>query len=121
MRIFVIGLVATFGALVTACDIEESVENPVESNVESAGSVLRLDPSLNALVPLDATVEKVAGGFEFIEGPVWMPGPQGRLLFSDVPANTVYSWSEDQGSEVFLQPVTPDESEQRVGCHAHKE
>ncbi len=111
MRNFVTGLVVTLVGLVAACEIEKPVEDSVESNVESAGSVVRLDPALNVLVPLDATIEKVAGGFGFIEGPVWMPGPQGRLLFSDIPANTVYSWSEDKGSEVFLQPVAPDESD----------
>jgi gluconolactonase len=111
MRIFAIGFVATVAVLVTACDVEKPVENLVESDVGSVGSVLRLDPALNALVPLDATVEKVAGGFEFIEGPVWLPGLPGRLLFSDIPANTVYSWSEDVGSEVFLHPVMPEESD----------
>lgn len=85
-------------------------ENPAEPIVESAGTVVRLDPALDALVPIDAAIEKVADGFGFIEGPVWMPGPQGRILFSDIPANTVYSWSEDKGTEVFLQPVTPDDS-----------
>lgn len=107
VRKFAIVFLGTLVGLVAACDFE----NPVESNVESAGSVVRLDPALNALVPIDAIVEKVAGGFEFIEGPVWMPGPQGRLLFSDIPANTIYSWSEDGGLEVFLQPVTPDGSD----------
>jgi gluconolactonase len=87
------------------------IENPVESNVESAGTVVRLDPAVNALIPIDAVVEKVADGFGFIEGPVWMPGPQGRILFSDIPANTVYGWSEDEGTQVFLQPVTPENSE----------
>lgn len=106
-----IGFVTTLVGLFTACNLEKPVENQVVSNVESAGSVVRLDPALNVLVPNDAIVEKVAGGFEFIEGPVWMPGLQGRLLFSDVPANTVYSWSEDEGLEVFLQPVTPDDSD----------
>lgn len=51
------------------------IENPVESNVESAGTIVRLDPAVNALIPIDAVVEKVADGFGFIEGPVWMPDP----------------------------------------------
>lgn len=33
-------------------------------------------------------VEKVADGFQFTEGPVWMPGI--GLLFSDIPADTIY-------------------------------
>jgi gluconolactonase len=31
-------------------------------------------------------------------------------LFSDIPANTVYRWTEGEGSEVFLHPVMPDDS-----------
>jgi gluconolactonase len=63
------------------------------------------------LVPIDARVEKVAGGFEFTEGPVWIPGQPGRLLFSDIPANAVYSWSTEAGTTLFLQPVMPDDSQ----------
>ena len=33
-------------------------------------SIVRLDPALDALIPRDAAVEKLAGGFTFIEGPV---------------------------------------------------
>ena len=39
----------------------------------------------------DAVVEKVAGGFKFTEGPVWISGG-GYLLFSDIPANVIYKW-----------------------------
>jgi gluconolactonase len=93
--------------LVTACDIEQSTENPVATNVESADSVIRLGAAINELVPADATVEKVASGFEFVEGPVWMP--DGRLVFSDIPANKTYSWSADGGLQVLLNQVAPDD------------
>jgi gluconolactonase len=76
--------------------------NEVSSPV-TAGSVLRLQPAFDKLVPADAVIEKIAGGFQFIEGPVWM---NGRLLFSDIPANAVYSWSEQTGAEIFMQPVS---------------
>ncbi|MCX7798422.1 MAG: SMP-30/gluconolactonase/LRE family protein [Melioribacter sp.] len=46
-------------------------------------------------------VEKIADGFQFVEGPVWKDG---SLLFSDIPANTVYKWSPDSGIKVFLRP-----------------
>jgi len=52
-------------------------------------------------VPEGATVEKVAGGFQFTEGPIWY---QERLLFTDIPANTVYQWTPEDGSSVFLKP-----------------
>ncbi|MGL5074587.1 MAG: SMP-30/gluconolactonase/LRE family protein, partial [Waterburya sp.] len=47
-------------------------------------------------------VEKVATGFEFTEGPVWHP--DGFLLFSDIPANTIYQWQPKQETEIFRQP-----------------
>ncbi|OFW45003.1 MAG: hypothetical protein A3J28_06835 [Acidobacteria bacterium RIFCSPLOWO2_12_FULL_60_22] len=34
--------------------------------------VIRLDPALDSIVPPDAKVEKVAGNFGFLEGPVWV-------------------------------------------------
>jgi len=111
VRKLAIVFVAALLGLVTACDIENCAENPVVANTESAGSVVRLDSALNGLVPTDASVEKVADGFEFVEGPVWMPGPEGQLVFSDIPANKTYSWSEDGGLQVLLNPVTPDDSE----------
>ncbi|MEG8945933.1 SMP-30/gluconolactonase/LRE family protein [Rosettibacter firmus] len=46
-------------------------------------------------------VEIIAGGFQFVEGPVWKDG---SLLFSDIPANTVYKWAPDSGIKIFLRP-----------------
>ena len=54
----------------------------------AARTITRLDPALDALVPADAVVEKVAGGFQFTEGPLWRPS-EGRLWFSDVVGNVL--------------------------------
>ena len=66
------------------------------------GKIVRLDPALDALLAKDAHVEKLAVGFHWAEGPVWMPG--GCLLFSDVPMNTIFKWQETQGISIFIQP-----------------
>lgn len=51
----------------------------------------------------DAQVDKVADGFQFTEGPVWMP--EGYLLFSDIPADTIYRWVPGEAqAQVFRQP-----------------
>jgi len=47
-------------------------------------------------------VKKVAGGFKFTESPVWHP--EGFLLFSDIPADTIYKLQPDQKAEIFRQP-----------------
>jgi gluconolactonase len=51
-----------------------------------------------------AAVEKVGGGYKFIEGPVWFDADGGYLLFSDIPADTMYKWSLRGGFGTFRQP-----------------
>ncbi len=67
---------------------------PPAATVATAASVVRRDPGLDAIIPSGATLEKLAGGFEFLEGPVWVP-EGGFLLFSDPNANNVYRWTPD--------------------------
>lgn len=62
-------------------------------------TVIRATPGLDAIVPADLSIEKLAEGFLFTEGPVWHP--DGYLLFSDPNANTIYRWSEDDGVSVY--------------------
>lgn len=66
---------------------------------EVAPAVTRIDPAVNAIVPLDAKLEKLAGDFTFTEGPVWMP--DGYLLFSDPNQNVIYRWNPDGQVSVF--------------------
>jgi gluconolactonase len=65
----------------------------------TAARVTRVDPAIDAIVPKDAQIEKLAEGFLFTEGPVWIP--DGYLLFSDPNANTIYRWSDAEGLSVF--------------------
>jgi gluconolactonase len=67
---------------------------------ESVGAtVVRLDPGLDRIVRQGTRLEKLAGGFQFTEGPIWHP--DGYLLFSDPNANTIYRWSPEGGVSVF--------------------
>jgi gluconolactonase len=66
--------------------------------------IIRRDPALDAIVPPAARLEKLADGFLFTEGPVWVPRTattEGYLLFSDPDANTIYRWSPDGQVSVF--------------------
>jgi gluconolactonase len=60
----------------------------------------RLDSSLDALVTPGTKFEKVAGGFLFTEGPVWVRDG-GYLLFSDPNNNLIYRWSPDDGVSIY--------------------
>jgi len=67
------------------------------------GKIVRLDPRFDLLVPRDAVLEKVAGGFAWVEGPVW-DRKVGYLLFSDIPNNSVFKRQEGAGVSLFLKP-----------------
>ncbi len=65
------------------------------------GEVVRVQPELDAIIDADTKMEKLADGFQFIEGPVWHPG--GYLLFSDPNANVIYKYSPmTKNVEVFI-------------------
>jgi len=63
----------------------------------------RWDPAMDAIVPKDWKVEKLAEGFGWAEGPIWVKSG-GYLLFTDVPGNKMWKWSEKAGLEKFLDP-----------------
>jgi gluconolactonase len=72
------------------------------------GSVSRLDPGIDKLLPTDAKLEKLAEGFDWIEGPVWVKGKgkqPGYLLFSEIPLNSIYRWEEGKGVSLVLKPA----------------
>jgi gluconolactonase len=57
------------------------------------------DPRLARIVPDDMRLERVAGGFEFTEGPVWTR--DGALLFSSPNTNAIYRWTPTGSMTVF--------------------
>lgn len=67
------------------------------------GSIERLDGALDAIISTEANVEVLGEGYIWSEGPVWVEEQQ-MLLFSDVPKNTIYKWTEENGVEVYLTP-----------------
>ena len=70
---------------------------------DTVGAFEALHESFFDLVPQYATVELLAEGFTWAEGPVWIPTGE-YLLFSDVPENIVYRWDSGRGLEPFLSP-----------------
>lgn len=74
----------------------------------SAGTIARMDPSVNELIPAGATIEKLAGGMGFTEGPLWMKA--GYLLFSDVTGNKIWKWTPGSDkAESYLEKSGADE------------
>ena len=73
--------------------------------------IARKDAALDAIIPADAKLERVAEGFTFTEGPVWVDagdgalGPEaasGYLLFSDPNNNTIYRCTSEGDVQVYM-------------------
>lgn len=92
---FAIPLLAMLAACATA-------EAPPQHS-PAIGRLTTFDASFQDVVAADARIEKIAEGFTWSEGPAWIRAG-GYLLFTDVPENTLYRWSERDGLSVFLKP-----------------
>jgi gluconolactonase len=55
----------------------------------------------NHILPKNATLERVATGFTWTEGPVWV---RGRLFFADITSNSIREWTPGAGVSIFAQP-----------------
>ncbi len=74
-----------------------------QAEYKTIGSVERMDPALDNIISPNAKAEIIADGFEWSEGPLWIEKEK-MLLFSDVPLNTIYKWTEENGKEIYLKP-----------------
>ena len=76
---------------------------PSEVNVE----VVRNDPAIDEIVGQNPKVHKLAEGFKFTEGPIWIKNG-GHLLFSDPNSNSIYKFTPNVNEtgklEVFRNP-----------------
>src|SRR5688572_27819029 len=90
--------------LFLACNNEDKpATSEQQSNYKTMGTVERLDAGLDSINSTDVKPEIIADGFEWSEGPLWIE-KHNMLLFSDVPTNTIYKWTEAKGKEVYLKP-----------------
>ena len=51
----------------------------------------------------DVVLEKLGGGFQFTEGPIWHPYEH-HLTFSDMPGDEMRRWSAAGGVKTFRKP-----------------
>jgi len=73
------------------------------TGARTIGKLERLDPRFDQLIAPDTKIEKLAEGFAWSEGPIWIKDG-GYLVFSDVISNTVFKWKEGEGITEFLKP-----------------
>lgn len=77
--------------------VESQEVHPAAAWGQRLVQIYRHDSRLDAALSTNATVQVLASGFQWTEGPVWIaegdrPG-EGYLLFSDVKANKIFRWT----------------------------
>lgn len=85
-----------------------------QTTYKTVGVIERYDSAISKILSLDAKAEIIAEGFKWSEGPLWVEKHQ-MLLFSDVPTNTIFKWTEAKGKEVYLTPSGYTSSVERGG------
>jgi gluconolactonase len=80
----------------------------------SCWRIRRIHGAVDAIIPPVPIAEKVAGGFGFTEGPVWV---RDGLLFSDIPNNVILKWDPSGSISEFLKPSGYDGSDAPQGSH----
>lgn len=101
------------GAILQSCG-GENIDSQQEAGSDSFD---RVSVKFDSLVPVDATIEKLADGFAFTEGPVW-DRRNNQLYFSDLRSNAIHTWSDADGLNTFLKPVfTGDAGHESVGSN----
>ncbi|MGB6300255.1 MAG: SMP-30/gluconolactonase/LRE family protein [Rivularia sp. (in: cyanobacteria)] len=84
--------IATYGLLLGLLSLQSSCGNS-EANTSKTSNI----------VDDNTKVEKLFSGLKFTEGSVWHP--DGFLLFSDIPADTLYKWTTNDKLTIFRRPA----------------
>ena len=66
------------------------------------------------LIPADLKIEILAEGFGWSEGPLWLSA-ENKLIFSDIPSNSIFEWTEKGGTKLYLKPAGYTGKEKRGG------
>ena len=101
-RILVIMLFIGFGCSPTNQDTKTKTEE-VPDKSKTVGSIEKFDAQLDNIILSEASIEVLAEGFDWTEGPLWVEDG-GYLLFSDIPPNQVHKWKEREGVSLYLEP-----------------
>ncbi len=90
---------AAVGACVAPLQLPNAVSNVSE---QTPAKVERLDPAADSIIPDGAVLQKLATGYTWTEGPIWIQ--EGYLLFADIPSNTIRKLPPGGAATIFLQP-----------------
>lgn len=96
------GFTAGLLALAVIAEVSLPVTSAEDKLPKTIGEIERLDPAFDKLVPKDATIEVLAGGFEWSEGALFIKDG-GYVIFSDIPRNMIVKWKEGAGKSTYME------------------
>lgn len=76
---------------------------PSDTVTASTRRIEILDPEAFQFFDSTTTIDVIAGGFEWTEGPLYIAGGD-YFLFSDIPRNRIYKWKEGDSVKLYLEP-----------------
>ena len=76
--------------------------------------LVSFDGSFDDIVHPETKIEVLAEGFDWTEGPVWVPDGN-YLLFTDIPPNSIFKWSPKGGKSLYLKPSGYTSEVERTG------
>lgn len=106
-------LIFSFFVALIGCNNNEQAKTSTVNN-KPIGEMERLDSSINTIISPGAQAEIISEGYDWSEGPVWVES-QKMLLFSDVPRDTIFKWTEEKSKEVYLTPSGYTDTAKRGG------
>ncbi len=104
--VFIIVFAFLFG-----CNSEQRKNE--NDSIEFKHFIEQISPELVDIIDVSATVEIIAEGFDWTEGPLWVDGV--GLLFSDIPPNKIYKWTAEGGAKPYLNHAGYTGSDPREG------
>lgn len=96
--------------LIFSCKVNQKDYSEVDydlvaenADIQPIGKIEKLDIELDKYISASAQIEIIAKGYKWTEGPLWIDTLK-TLIWSDVPANTIYQWKEGEEAKVYLSP-----------------
>lgn len=102
--------VSSAAVALSGCKDTSKAKDPA-SPVMAPKTVPMQAMTLEQIFPDQSAIEELATGFWWSEGPVWIGDEDGYLLFTDVPQNIMFTWSDAEGLSEFLNPSGADVGE----------
>lgn len=112
---FLAALMLAISACQSPAPTTEQPATPPDPDVlKTIGSIERLDPALDDLIPEGAVIEVLTEGHDWTEGPVWIADGD-YVLYSDIPPNSVFKWKAGEGKSLYLKPAGYSGGAEREG------